>query len=313
MNVAQPLRQLFPGASTRELLVSAGPGWSCFNPSIGFSPEEGYRIIVRSSNYRLDQYGQYNVSDPEGVIRTRNFLGVLDSNLDLVDLQLLKPPDWGPVLFPLVRGLEDARLYWQRDHWQVYGTLRSHQVSGVPTMATARIEHDQMVDPQMLLGPDPNRCEKNWCKFGYADRYVYTCNPPYVIQNGELSLQTRSHAGPLRPESGEFRGGGPLVYVDNPSCENIGITHEVDWNTGHRRYWHRFCVFDAGGMLTAFTPPFFFVFDELLDDVPMIEYAAGMVSYGDDYVVSLGFQDSRAFLATIPKTSVHKSMQSAFA
>ena len=178
-------------------------------------------------------------------------------------------------------------------------------------MATARIEHDQMVDPAMLLGPDPNRCEKNHMVIGSGLSFVYTCNPPVVINEGVICTRQESA---MRPESTEFRGGGPIISNGPLTGSFTGIVHEVNWATGHRRYFHRFCQFDHRGYLIAFTPPFFFNYDKAPEGVPLIEYAAGIVEHGDDYVVSFGaFSDSRAFLARAPKVEVHQAMQSAFA
>lgn len=305
VTTARPLNDLFPGASVRELLASTSPGWNCFNPSIAFSPDEGFKIIIRSSNYRLDQYGQYNVSDPEGTIRTRNFIGTLDSELDLVDLHPIRSTGWGPVQFPPVRGLEDARLYWQQDHWQVYGTLREHRVDGLCTIAEATLEHDTLVSPRLLPHPIEGRPEKNWMAF--PEGYVYSCQPPQIIRHGLLCSEMPS----IKGEAAEFRGGGPLIPCSIDDDFLISIVHEVDWETGHRRYFHRFVVFDADGVTLGFTDPFFFLFDRLLTDVPMIEYAAGMTQHKSDYVVSFGFQDSRAMLARVPVAEVHKMIGSA--
>src|SRR5208282_3086400 len=100
------MRDLFPGSSVQELVVSAKPGWNAFNPAIAESPTEGYKILVRSSNYVLDVYGQYSIDDPTDAIRTRYFIGTMDSTLNLVDLQPVIPCSWGEIAFPQVRGLE---------------------------------------------------------------------------------------------------------------------------------------------------------------------------------------------------------------
>lgn len=303
------LKDLFPGGTVQELLVSASPGWSAFNPSIAFSPVEGYRIIVRSSNYVLDKYGQYNVRDPDGTIRTRNFIGTLDSTLNLVDLHLIRTCQWSErIEFPQVRGLEDARLYWAGDHWQVYGTLREQRWDGLCQIATARLEHDQLVDPQLYEHPTPGRPEKNWQIIGAGPHFVYTCNPSAMIHHGIYRCEWKEPY--VNDVSKEFRGGSPLIPLFGNAY--MAIIHEVDWSTGHRRYFHRFVQFDLDGTMTGFTEPFYFVFDHLIDDEPMIEYAAGLVEHEDHYVVSFGFKDSRCFLARIPRGEVLREIRPAF-
>ena len=81
-------------------------------------------------------------------------------SLNLVDLQYIHSCSWGEVQFSLVRGLEDARLYWAEDHWQVYGTLREHRWDGLCQIATARLDHDTLVNPQRRHHPFPDRPEK---------------------------------------------------------------------------------------------------------------------------------------------------------
>jgi hypothetical protein len=303
---ASALKDIFPGGSVRELIVSAQPGWTAFNPSISWSPSDGYKIVIRSSNYSMDQEGRYNVRDPEGIIRTRNFLGTLDSTLDLVDLQPIVPCDWGEVLFPLVRGLEDARLYWARDHWQVYGTLREHRWDGLCQIATARLEHDKLVDPQLYEHPFEGRPEKNWMVIENGPHFVYSCNPTAIIYNG-VYCQEDPYCIPDE-ESKEFRGGSQLIPFYGYGGFFLAIIHQVDWTTGHRRYFHRFVIFDIDGTIRGYTEPFYFVFKEPLDDVPMIEYAAGIVAHGDDIVVSLGYKDARCFLARIPRQEIYQKI-----
>lgn len=302
-SVYTAMKDLFPGSSVRELIVSAQPGWNAFNPSIAFSPEEGYRCIVRSSNYVLDAQGRYNIKDPAGTIRTRNLIATMDSNLDIIDLQMIQPCSWGPVLFPLVRGLEDARLYWEKDHWQVYGNLREHRTDGLPTIVTARLDHDALIKPEVY--DNFGLCQKNWMVMGEGPHFIYLCNPPATIHHGVYRTEPHDK---YDSESEAFRGSSQAL---SRGSGYIAVTHEVNWETGNRRYFHRFCMFDLDGYLTSYTPPFYFVFDKVVEDLPMIEYAAGLVEHGGDFVISFGFQDARAFLARIPISNVVSAMHPA--
>ena len=77
------------------------------------------------------------------------------------------------------------------------------------------------------------------------------------------------------------------------------------------RYFHRFVQFDLDGHMTGYTDPFFMAFNEVLEDRPMIEYAAGLVEHQGNYVVSFGFKDSRCFLAEIPQSAVLQKIRPA--
>ena len=296
------LKDIFPGASTKELKIDVDPDWTQFNPSISFGPE-GYRCIIRSSNYSMNDLGQYLTHDPHNVIRTKNYIATLDSELDIVDVQQIKPCKWGPIKYTQVRGLEDARLYWANDHWQVYGNLREHRIDGLPTIVTARLDHDALVDPEIYENFD--RVQKNWSNLEGSRDFIDLCNPAAVMRNG-ITYEERPWI--LSEDSKEFRGGSQAIRYED---FYVSVIHQVDWETGHRRYFHRFCMFNNNGYLMEFTPPFYFVFDEVLTDVPMIEYAAGLVTHGGDFIASLGFKDSRAFLARVPISQVLSAMRPA--
>ena len=290
------LKDMFPGASTQEIKIEVDDGWTQFNPSLSFSPVQGYRCIIRSSNYGMNELGQYLTNDPHDVIRTKNYIATLDSALDIVDYQPIQPCKWGNIEYTLVRGLEDARLYWTKDHWQVYGNLREHRRDGLPTIVTARLAHDRLINPKILDNFD--QCQKNWMIMGNGPNFIYKCNPPATIHHGVYREEPHD---PLPDETLAFRGSSQAIPRGSGY---IAVTHEVDWATGHRRYFHRFCLFDDAGYLTGYTDPFMFVFDTLLEDQPMIEYCAGLVTHGNNFVCSLGYKDSRAFLATIPVSQV---------
>lgn len=296
------LNELFPGASYREWITSAVPGWSAFNPSISFSPVEGYKAIIRSSNYLMDEEGYYHMTSPEGVIRTQNHLATLDSDLNIVALDLIRG-DWGEVKFPLVVGLEDARLQWAHDHWFIYGTLRQHRSDGLCEVATAGLEGDQMVRQCVMNNPEPGRHQKNWMAMSGTADFIYTVSPPQVMNGAKgLYLLKRTHTEPFSPECEQFRGSSQAIETD---YGYLAVTHEVDWSTGRRRYYHRFVAFDDAGYCFAYTEPFSII-------EPAIEFVAGLVEHQEDYVISFGYKDERAFLARIPKVEVDKSLLDAY-
>jgi hypothetical protein len=244
----------------------------------------------------MNELGQYLTNDPHNVIRTTNYIATLDSTLDIVNVEPIKKCKWGPIQYTQVRGLEDARLYWAGDHWQVYGNLREHRWDGLPTIVTARLEHDKLVEPEIY--DNYGLCQKNYMVMGEGPHFIYMVNPPATIHHG---IYRDESSDPLPDETLAFRGSSQAIPRGSGY---IAVTHEVDWETGHRRYFHRFVTFDSDGYLTGYTDPFYFVFDQILTDVPMIEYAAGLIVHKADFVVSLGYKDSRAFLARIPQKEV---------
>ena len=290
------LQELFPGAAVREWITSAKEGWVAMNPSIAFSPVEGYRAILRTVNYRMNSEGQY-LMPYDGVIRTRNLFATLDGSLNIADVDYIdEAGGWGPVEYPLVRGLEDARLAWDDGRWSVYGTLRERFYSGICRIAEADLDGYRMVNHRMPETPDRERNEKNWMRLG--SDYIYTCNPPACWRRGPQYIDT-DHELVLPPETEDFRGSSQAIRWSHGW---LAVIHTVDWSTGYRQYFHRFCAFDDDGYLTGYTAPFWF------HGEPGIEFAAGLVDWKDSYAVSFGHRDEQCMLATIPKEEVHSQL-----
>jgi hypothetical protein len=287
------INDLFPSAVVKDLVVSATFGHSAFNPSISWSPVEGYRLIVRSSNYIMTYpEGQYLMTDPGGVIRTINHLCVLDSDLNIcemapIDTTLVQ----GEVLYPLVRGLEDARLYWARDNrWHAYGTLREHRWDGNCEIVEDVLVGNMAIERRYLANPEPGRTQKNWAVMGNGPWFVYTCSPPATVRTGlSSSSEVHTAARSLKPEVEGFRGGSQAITHEDGY---ISIIHEVSWETGNRQYFHRFVHYDGLGYVTRFTPEFSF-------KSPGIEFAAGLVWHQGDLVTTVGVHDRTAIIARI--------------
>src|ERR1019366_6849314 len=94
---------------------------------------------IRSSNFSLDDSGCIHISyDSEQVIRTQNFLVILDSELRVVDMERIDTSVVdGPVNYYRVRGAEDARLFWKLSKrcWQYSSSHRQHRTDGVVSIA----------------------------------------------------------------------------------------------------------------------------------------------------------------------------------
>ena len=130
------LEQDFPGTSFQELARAADPRYGASNPSIALGPE-GYKFTVRSSNYTLVDPVTFDVQDPEGIIRTTNYIGDMDDDLNVLSLD---PVDTsrvdGPILYKMVEGMEDCRLFWDHkyDCWRMSGTYSQDDGSGCPRL-----------------------------------------------------------------------------------------------------------------------------------------------------------------------------------
>ena len=278
----QSVLEAYPGSYCRELVSTATPGWSVFNPSIAKGPE-GYRCIVRSSNFVL-RNGEYLVNDPENIVRTVNYLADLDDNLNLINMEPIDD-SWvdPPVHYTLVRNMEDARLFWHDNSWWVSGTSRQHRSDGVPKIAVDKLRDYTAIERQ-ILKDDDDVCEKNWMPIADTGQWVYSVSPSIIMHDGGF-LST----DPSSDLPSNLRGSSQLVpWKDG----YLGVTHEVTWEPT-RYYWHRFVYFDSRGFAVSATEPFYFL-------SPGIEFANGITLWNDKVIVSFGHADERALLAVIP-------------
>jgi predicted GH43/DUF377 family glycosyl hydrolase len=268
--------------------MSARPGWSSFNPSIAYSPVEGYKCIVRSSNYVITR-GQYEYP---GYIDTRNWVAHLDEDLRVTGMdEINQDAVRGPVLYGDVQHMEDARLIWHDDgYWQISGTLREHREDGVCRIAVDRLEGWRSVEREIMPSPHPTALvhEKNWMPMSDG-RFVYKASPLAIYDpaNGVLTEDGRVPYRLLDPTT-DLRGGSQAIRILDGW---LALVHEVRYDQGERQYLNRF-IRRSGGAL-AVSPAFYFA-------RPTIEFAAGLTLWDGQLVASFGLEDRLAMLAEIP-------------
>ena len=300
------LKETFPSSSIRELLVTNGPGYTANNPSIARSPT-GYKFTVRSSNFVLDESGTVHQSvDPQGIIRTKNYIGNMDHDMRVLDLTEIDTSGVdGPTLYPWVIGMEDCRIWFDLEsrEWKVSGSYRQHREDGIPTIAvdtfcdeleqyriatedgrekfaTRVTDMGHVVrDRTILLGENPDQFEKNWMPTGYGNRFL---RGPWE--------DSRLPGHQLRGSSQAILGQHSMYY---------GVLHFCTWPG--RMYWHCFASFNWEGGLTGLSAPFYF-----LD--PGVEFANGMAVHDDQFVVTFGYREARCFIASVPINDVLREL-----
>lgn len=132
---------------TRLTLVSIPTleQWPSMNPSIAAARDGTLRMIVRTVNYRLGHpNSSYRFLDPDGVVRTRNYLVDVDpSSLIATGVRpLAMVPGVDSLPSPVV-GLEDARLVESQDRWMVSATVRDRNEEWRCEMALVDLDNDQ--------------------------------------------------------------------------------------------------------------------------------------------------------------------------
>lgn len=298
------LGEWIDGVTFAELSVPVREGWSVFNPSVAVN-RGGLHAIVRSANYRLREDGSYDVSDPEGIIRTENYVVPLDEELCVLEARSMREPFARSTVVSdfAVRGYEDCRLFATERGWHVLATVRDRDPEGWCQMALLDLEGSTVVRETLLERPDRLRHEKNWvpfpCREGICLVYSWVPTIVFALDLGSGHVEELSRA-PGPGLSTDMRGGTPGVPLGSGW---LFLVHEsIRMPGGRRRYPHRFVVLGEDLTVRAVSQPFFF-----LDRT--IEFAAGLVAAGDDLVVSFGFQDSTAWCARVPLGALLEAME----
>lgn len=318
------------GGSIHPLIIPAEQtnGLGLMNPSI-INDDGVLRVILRQVNYTLyhsekntfnHQYGPLQYIHPEDDmhLRTWNWYLELDSDLNVsrynkIDTSAFDSydPQWDFV------GLEDARIVrWDGDLW-LSGVRRDTTTHGEGRMELCKIEvTDEGVvetDRYRIHPPvDKNSyCEKNWMPI--LDRpfeYVKWSNPTEtvrvdinnVVETDQYSKwvnSTQVNLAEWTPMPNDLRGGSQVVRFDEL---NVALTHEVDLydsEVGRKdgKYYHRFVVWSDSYNIITHSDPFWFLGGH-------IEFCTGMCHWGDDVLMTFGFQDNAAFVLRIPRQAL---------
>lgn len=291
------LERLAPNLRLGEIRLDISSAWPQFNPTIASDGKGGARMVVRTANYRLDGHGGYRFLDGDGVIRTRNYLVGLDSDLELVDVRPLVDTSGAEVFPSRVQGFEDCRLVRRGEEWLATATVRDRNPEERCEVALLALDDDRIAKVTVLPGPVPGRHEKNWMPFVVDRRLelLYSCGPTVVfaceVASGELELRARH---PAPPEAAAFRGSSQGASTTDGF---LFVVHEAVAAGGGRSYSHRFVLLDETYRLSAYSPRFRFVH-------PGVEFCAGLAQHGQDLVLTFGVGDRAAGIAVVPSAEV---------
>jgi hypothetical protein len=280
--------------------------WSAFNPSIAYSPEQGYCILFRSSNYFFDPKTGGTVATVGNRIQNRVFIANLGDDWQVVpgslrELDYSKGPRF-------LRGPEDGRLYWRDGGWEFLSVMREPYVTDdVPRLGTFRITGERADLLKVYDSPDLQPIEKNWMppykKTSKFD-FVYSATSVYKEDIGKIYARDEAES-----VGNNIRGGSCLWEL--PDGSYLAIVHEADVKKETkfisrmfsykevpvRKYLHRFAKYRSDGTLTHLSDLFTF---QNVD----IEFAAGLVVCDEDVIVSYGYKDVASYLGKIKLKAV---------
>lgn len=292
------------GGETWRILRLADPAdhrWSAFNPSIAYSPEEGYKVLFRSSNYFLDPATTDAKMTDGPTVKSNMWLGTLGADWQISSLEKIDFSDAGLIF---TRGAEDGRLYWVDGAWEITAGLKEPSVP-LPRIARFRLEGLKAKLVKIYEDGFLYDVEKNWmAPVTKSDKFDYIYNPIAVYKDGVGPVKVREASESVR----HVRGGSQLWPVEGGY---LAIIHEAVVklvymyipryfgykNVKVRHYLHRFAKYDLNGKLCALSDTF------KLSDA-RIEFAAGLVVDKDDVIVSYGYKDVASYLGKIKLSKV---------
>ena len=287
-----------------------------FNPSIMVDGEKIY-VSFRSSTYSLyysenqrytlgDQYLDYIKPDNDNFIRTTNYICELTDELNVkscfkVDTDKLdKEPLWK------YAGLEDPRLVKWDDRVFLVGVRRDDNVNGQGRIELSEIKLNEgsVVEIRRDKIPLPydygsdSYCEKNWMPIlSEPYRFVKWTNPTEIIvwhpeHNGKTEQVFCLPQNESIPQT--FRGGSQVIKIGERFLTIIHeVTHDEIDGKFTMFYEQRFVEWDRQWNITRVSKRF-----KMLG--AGIEFVSGMAIYGDNILISFGFQDCISFILSVP-------------
>lgn len=277
------------------------------NPSI-VKTDSGYEVICRTVNYTQVGAKYYDVHDPKGIVRTRNFLLKYDPCFFLLSqeeiIEILPRHREESVYH--VTGLEDCRLfYWNQSPWFTCTTM-DVSLYRVPKISLCKLSeqglrgkrHVEALIP--LQGPEPARCEKNWLPFVKdGDLHLIYCYEPFTIYKPDLETghSTTLFSGSDQNDYSNFRGSAPPIpWKDG----YLFLIHEVVQKQDlTRTMLHRLVFFDQQFQIKRLSLPF--IFDHL-----GIEYCCGFAldHSNTQLIFAVGLEDKEAHLYFVDCTEI---------
>jgi predicted GH43/DUF377 family glycosyl hydrolase len=285
---AARLSTLAPSVRIGEIRLDVKPHWPAFNPSIAVDGD-GFRMIVRTANYAIER----GVLHADGVLHNINYVLSLDAEFAARAIEPIVDRSSGLRRHRSdIQGYEDCRLFELGGTWYATATVCDLNPVDRREIALLRFDGPDIVDVRPLLGPHPERHEKNWMPFVRDGELLllYRCGPTIVLRcdpaTGELERIAESDAPDI---ADELRGGSQGLAVPDG---HLFVVHAVDRAGAALRYLHRFVLLDERLELAALSQPFTFTSDR-------VEFCAGMARRGDEVVLSFGISDAAGGLAVL--------------
>lgn len=247
---------------------------------------DGYKYNLRGVNYNIASNGSYIIHDPQGVVRTRNFLLSLDERFSVKDWVELVDIAPGARYLGRIQGMEDIRLF---GHNRFFCTFLETNPGNIPQISMGCYEENgEVKEITPLKVTFEIQMEKNWLPFTHdgETHFIYCFHPftLYRVENSTVVQVVERHLVPQNID--QFRGGAPPIpYKGGYLC----TIHQVVYQTP-RKYFHRFVWLSADFTQLLYSPPFYF-------DSVEIEFNLSICHTPEGLAIPYSFRDSQASIA----------------
>jgi hypothetical protein len=284
------------------------------NPSI-YNDNGRILVNLRNINYTLyhsekktyeNQWGPLVYIHPENDLhlRTWNYMCELGENMEIIKYFKIDTTDFPDKELWEFVGLEDCRIFRWNERLYVSGVRRDldHIGTGRMELSEISISEEGVKELSQFRIPTPGNnesyCEKNWMPIlDMPFHYVKWTNGTEIIKTDPSSGTTETVVLKNWKDLGcsDLRGGSQVIPLDNGY--HICLVHETDLlqsEAGRKDavYRHRFVIWDGDWNIVKVSKLFSFM-------EASIEFAVGMCEYGEDYLMTFGYQDNAAYLLRV--------------
>jgi len=155
---------------------------------------------------------------------------------------------------------------------------------------------------QVLRDFDSSRHQKNWVplvtKFDQL-LFVFAADPTIILEIEPHTLACKKKAESIPNFNlSNLRGGSQAIPLGKGW---IYVAHEVAGRVpgGRSRYLHRFVELNSAFEVQRVSQSFYFIGQG-------IEFCAGLARKDGKFLISFGFEDRQAFIATVQEDEVYK-------
>lgn len=256
-----------------------------------------YEINLRSVNYTINTQGGYIIRDPDGIVRTRNFILKLADDFKIIGPGVELIDRSGVPLYPKnILGLEDIRLFGER---QFFCTYLEVNEARIPQICYGRYDDaGNVIELHPLMVGTKLQCEKNWLPFLHNGviHFIYSF-APFRLYRLEMTtpgaeshncsteinapeVQNKTMAPVLVKETylsdfniGDFRGSAcPIRYKDGW----LFTIHQV-YYADPRKYFHRLAWADLEFTTLKYSRLFYFEIRDIEYNLAICESPSGLV------------------------------------